>query len=421
MRASEFLRHTSVSVLDQGLNSAANFAVGLLLIRTIPTSEYGVFVLANSALYLALGVENALVTAPMAVRAPKLGDAEKRQHMGQLALAHGFLAVPALLLALAVAGLVQLAGYLDAQTSRMVAVTLFAALPFLVREFLRQTLFVFAAPFAVLAIDGVYAVTLLALLPVLVSVSPSGVLAVLAVAIAGFAACLFGTIPYLKRVGWPQSLGMQGLASTWHLSAWGFLGMLVSWAQHQGFLYLLAALQGSESVGNVAAARLLLTPIALLVAGVGTILRPRCASWLARGEARLVLGRALAVSLLTALLGMAYVLVLWWGRSWIVGSLMQKSLVDLEPLLLLWGTVLLLGVWRENLMLVLQALERFDQLFFLALAGGLAALGCGYVLVPGWGAAGAVAGVALGEAVYLAGICVTLFRSRWRGGLPELL
>jgi len=411
LRQSELLRHTSVSVLDQALNSAANFAVGLLLIRTLPTSEYGVFVLATTALYLSIGVENALVTAPMSVLAPKLTASDKKRFVDNLALTQLVIGASLVLVAAATVVFLGIAGVVEASTLRLVLVTLAAALPFLVRELVRQVLFVFSAPRSVLLIDTVYAVVMLIGVAVVTnSAAPSGVRSMAAIAIAASVAAVVAIVVYVRTIGLPRTLDLRALTPMWRPAFWGLLGMLVSWLQNQGFLYLLAAVQGAEAVGNVSAARLLLTPIALVITGVGSILRPRSAMWLAKGESRQALWRVVVLTLATAAGAFGYVLVLWGGRAWIIEPLLHKPVDSLEALVAVWALVLLIEVFRENLMILLQALERFDILFFLALAGGVSALGGGYVLLQHWGAFGAVAGVALGEAVYLLGICVALAR-----------
>ena len=411
LQDSELVRHTSVSVVDQALNSAANFAVGLLLIRTIPTAEYGTFVLANTALYLAIGVENSLVTAPMSVMAPKLVGAAKYAFVDALALGQLVVWLPLLLLSCLVVSILSAAGVLDAAGLRLALLTACVVVPFVAREFVRQALFIFAAPVAVFVADAVYAATMLAAIVVVTRSSSPGLYAVAAIGVAAVVAAAVGGVVYVRLAGAPTRLDLQPLKQTWRLASWGLLGMSVSWAQHQGFLYLLAAVQGSEAVGHVSAARLLLMPIALVITGVGTILRPRCAAWLASGEARKAMSRLLALTLATAIGSLVYVLALWLGRDLIIGTLMRKPLGSLDTLILVWAAVLLIEVFRENFMILLQALERFDQLFFLALAGGLSALGGGYLLLQRWGAPGAVAGVALGEAVYLLGICMALQRT----------
>lgn len=411
LQDSELVRHTSVSVVDQALNSAANFAVGLLLIRTIPTAEYGTFVLANTALYLAIGVENSLFTAPMSVLAPKLAAAEKHTFVAALGLGQLVIWLPLLVLSCIVASILGSAGILDAGSVRLAWVTACVAGPFVVREFVRQALFIFSAPVAVLIADATYAAAMIAAVAAVTTTAAPGLYAVAAIGLAAIVATAAGGVVYLKMAGLPTHFDLQPLKQTWHLARWGLLGMAVSWAQHQGFLYLLAAVQGSEAVGHVSAARLLLMPIALVITGVGTILRPRCAAWLASDEARKAMSRLLALTVATAIGSLVYVLALWLGRDLIVGTLMRMPLGSLDALILVWAVVLLIEVFRENLMILLQVLERFDWLFFLALAGGLSALGGGYVLLQHWGAAGAVAGVAVGEAVYLVGIGMALLRT----------
>ncbi|RMD62017.1 hypothetical protein D6833_07480, partial [Candidatus Parcubacteria bacterium] len=159
---SELLRHATISFGDQTVLSATNFAIGVLLIRNVPQAEYGAFVLANSAIFLAIGLQNALINTPMSVLAPKREGQEQSSFVGSLAATQYSIWLPLVALLFSVALLGSHMGL--NRTAQQLTLAVACALPFIfLREFLRRTLFVYMNPTAVLGMDILYALSVLAL------------------------------------------------------------------------------------------------------------------------------------------------------------------------------------------------------------------------------------------------------------------
>ena len=64
--------------------SAANFIVGILLLRNTVDADYGLYVMAFSTLLLVSGVQGALIQGPMVVIAPKKTEDQRLQMVGGL-------------------------------------------------------------------------------------------------------------------------------------------------------------------------------------------------------------------------------------------------------------------------------------------------------------------------------------------------
>ena len=84
LATSRLLHLFSGAVIDQAMLSAASLAVGLLLIRHTNDTDYGHFVLAQSALLLLVSLQAAFLNGPMAILAPKKDPAEKRDMVGAM-------------------------------------------------------------------------------------------------------------------------------------------------------------------------------------------------------------------------------------------------------------------------------------------------------------------------------------------------
>ena len=67
-----FGRLVSSAVGSQALLSGGNFIVGLVLLRSTSDAQYGYYILATSALLLAVSLQNAFFNPPLARRLPGL-------------------------------------------------------------------------------------------------------------------------------------------------------------------------------------------------------------------------------------------------------------------------------------------------------------------------------------------------------------
>ncbi|TAL57463.1 MAG: hypothetical protein EPN84_13675, partial [Legionella sp.] len=74
----------SSAVIDQAALSAANFLVGLLLIRHTSDADYGHYVLGFSTLLLLTGMQGAYIGGPLSVLAPRKTPEQRRLMLATL-------------------------------------------------------------------------------------------------------------------------------------------------------------------------------------------------------------------------------------------------------------------------------------------------------------------------------------------------
>jgi O-antigen/teichoic acid export membrane protein len=222
--------------------------------------------------------------------------------------------------------------------------------------------------------------------------------------IAALGADIVGLTLFHRYIGWKFSWDPSLLTITWKHGKWSLMGIVVAWLHNEGFLYMLAGLKGSVDVARVSATRLLFTPAKLILSSCDTILKPRGAAWLARGEEHrihrsiiLLTGGCLVVALL-------YICCLLLGQKSLTVFLFREKLTGMSSLFTLWGIVSLLVICRTNLSIVLQIFERFSTLFYIATGAAIASLSVGYWAIHTVGALGSLVGLIVGEIVYLVGM-----------------
>ncbi|MFO1059748.1 MAG: hypothetical protein U1E53_22615 [Dongiaceae bacterium] len=407
------VRLLSGSILDQALLSGANFAAGLLFVRHGSAQAYGLYVLVTATLLLVTGMQGALISTPLSVIVAGRDEVERAAMTRTLLTAQFRLWLPGAAVAFLLLTASAAAGWLPPGAARAGQVACVIAPILLAREFLRSTLLLYGRIPALLVADALYvalqvavvaAAVQLASAPVPVVLAGSGAAALLATAVAWTA---FG-----RQVGWSQRRVPGALGKVLRLGGWGFAGALVTWLQNQGFYYLLAGLAGAPEVALVAAARLLLTPVNLMLMGIGPSLLPQAARWHAERGLGPLCGRLGLIALALLAGAAAYVALLWLLRVPIVGGLLRLDPAALTPLLLLWAAAAAMLVCRTLAMIALQALSRFRRLLWLAAIAAALSLLAAWWGIGQFGAAASIAGVLLGETIYLIGTLLSLRTER---------
>jgi len=413
----EVLGDTAFAILDRTLLSATNFAVGILLIRRASEAEYGLYVLAHSAILLLIGFQNALITTPMSVMAPKQESNERQHFISTLGKTQYLIWLPLCFGLLLVS---HFAHYLslDVATQAIILAVAIVSLSVLLQEFIRHVFFVYMVPQSVLLVDIVYAVIFVGLVYFFTTASSApAVYTITAMGLAGLLAGICGFLLIRGRNGWKFSWDLSPLAVAWKHGKWALMGVAVTWLHNQGFLYLLSGLMGMVEVGSVSASRLFFMPIPIMLVSVGSILKPRGASWIADGEQRrlfqitgLFTGAAVVVALM-------YAGVVFFERKRIGYLVFNKEIAEIDSLVALWGAVFVVQIVRSSLSVLFQILERFRVLFYIGTLAAVSSLSLGYWAIQLFGAPGSLVGLIAGELTYVVCMGWVLFEARdWRVG-----
>ncbi|NUU31991.1 hypothetical protein [Arthrobacter sp. C9C5] len=278
---------------DQALSSLTNFAVGILVARSVNVSDFGAYALAFSAYSLVLGISRALATEPFAVRFTTAGPE-------QLQRARAGVCGVALLTAVAFLALFALLSHLMPAEHLPLVLSLGAALPgLLLQDSTRQILFAAGRGRSAFINDLLWAVLMV---PAFGLVFLSGrvnaaslVLAWGAAATVAAAAGCFQcrVVPSVRQVrSWLYS--QRGL---W--PRYLFEGAAINGSQ-QVMFFAIGGLLGLSAVGEMKLVLVMLGPVNVLVQGIGVVAVPEAARAIAIGSSRfrrVTAGFSLVVSL----------------------------------------------------------------------------------------------------------------------------
>lgn len=404
------LRLFSSAIADQALLSLANFIAGVLMLRRVSDADYGLYVLVTSALLLVTGMQIALISCPMAVMAAKK-EASDRLGMSVDLLRRQYVVwLPSAPVSLLVCATFCWQGHSYAGTAGIIVTCV--ALLTVAREHLRQMLLLYTMPGLLLTTDAVYAVVLLGGTYAATRSRLPVHLAILGIGTATLLSTLTSMSLFRQAVGWGARSYKGALREVWRLGKWGLAGSVLTWLHWQGFFYLLAALKGANMVAGVAAARLLLMPINLLLTGASQLLLPMASRWQDRNGTSEVVRRMIVIGALIFGAALCYFSVTWAFRTWIVANVLRRRVISLDPLLLTWGAAYLVGSLRSLGMVVLLAQERFASVVFVELVSACSSLILCWWGIRHYGASGSVLGIVLGESVELFGVIWLIRRSQ---------
>lgn len=382
-----------LATVDQALLSAMSLGTVVLFIHSAPKEEYGRYTLVNGLVLLATGMQAALVTTPLTALGSRLGRAERNEMVATVFDLQS-------LLALALGGLLALGiRFLDGDRWLAAAAALAVAGAFL-REYQRTADYLDRAPGRVLIGDLAYVA--LAAAGLVAAMHAGHALRAPAVLAAVGGAALVSSLGLLRR----RNGARHARAVARRLlddGRWTLPGMAVTWAQNTGYSYVVALMCGSAAVAELAAARLFIMPINLVVAAWTRIFLPRAGALLASGgadggEAGL---RALARRSLRLLLVLSLTYLLAPGAFfWLGGGrLLPSKYAGLAPFVFAWCCFFVVSATRSVASTSLLAHSAFRLVFGFSVAAAVTSLALMPILIRLIGQGGAVCALVGGELV----------------------
>jgi O-antigen/teichoic acid export membrane protein len=394
----------SNAVINQAMLSAASFIVNLILIRRTTDQQYGLYILVTTGLLLMTSLQTSFFSPAIVSRMTRL-DAPGRSDLvgGLFREQRRLLGIGA-----SVLGLIMLAlwagGRLDHITGPVALCALAAAAGTANREYLRLVLLAYKRSQDVLTSDVFYVGMLIAGALLATFTELPAAAAAIGLAVANFAGGrvlsrkLHRHEPYNTR-------GAPGiLREIAPLASWSTTGAAIHWLFSQGYSYLVAGTLDVTAVAALGATRMLLMPINLLSAGVGSLMLPVATGWLMQHGAGGAFRRLLAFAIGIACVALTYIGVLWLLRDWLFDTILHKHFAQRDQLLLLWSAACVSMVVRDQLIFLPVACERFKILAGLAFASALVSLSISYFSMLRIGVSGALIGVLCGEIVSISGI-----------------
>jgi len=348
-------RRVILTLSDQGVSSASNFAVTAVVAHDTGPSGLGAFSIAYAAWLVVAAMHRSLVTDPMIIE----GDARDRGELRGLSAGLGaeLLLGVATTLSLACFGLVALAG-----GWRAVAFGLFALAPWLpallAQDYWRWAGFMTRRPGMSLANDIVFDVVQAgAFAVVLFSHAGSVPLLVCSWGLGGAAGALLGMAQF--RLAPSIGSGYRLLRERWRLGKWIAGSSLVNWGASQAYTFVAAATLGPAGLGAIKAARTLVSgPAGVLIQAGGSVGLPEATrAYTDRGKAGLLsVARLVNVAGLLSF-GFAGFVVVLWGRP-LMGLLYGPQFVRFWGAAVLFALAYVVGSLGIGPILVLKAVRR---------------------------------------------------------------
>lgn len=399
------------AITDQVLLSGTNFLVGLILIRFTNDVDYGLYVLVQSALLLLVSAQNAWVSGPLAVIAPKKSLESRREAIGAVKNSQRRIlrmAAPVALLATGGAYLLRLCNPL---TAGVIAAAVIAGWAALRREYLRSVLLIYSRPHTLLRADAVYASVLVAgVLWASFGTHTAITWVVAALAVAAWAGALAAHGALADNPGWVAGDAAPIWREMRALGVWSLLGATIYWLFGQSYSYVLASRLDLKAVSDVNAARLMLMPAFVLTIGMQGLLMPMAATWNAEIGFQRLMRRLLGILAIVGAIDIVYFGTVWLLRDPLIGDVLHKHIADRDRLLLLWAGVAMVGLLRDVLQCGLFALGHLKSLAGQVGISAVVALFLMWFGIPWWGAAAVLIGQIVGEIVNVIGIIALLRR-----------
>jgi O-antigen/teichoic acid export membrane protein len=405
-----FLRLLSSAVTMQALLSGSSFLVGLILIRRTSDTQYGYYVLVTNAVLLLTLLQQSFIQPQLITRMPACDLQQRAAMVGGLyrdqrrwwpALA-GFSGGIGIVL--------RLCGIIDNQMLFIVLTGTAALSAALFREFFRIVLLSHRRPGSVLRADAVYVVLLVAGAWIASTSALPAAFATLTLSIAAAVGGFLCTRSLWRFEAWDIRGAPGILRQIAPLGLWAAGGTITHWLFSQGYSYLVAGTLDVAAVAAIAATRLLTMPINLLSTGLGSMMLPSISAWLHSHSTRKVFGRQILFSMGLAALSLVYLTAIWIFRDWIFLHVFKKHSPSFDTLLLLWSLVVLVMMFRDQLVYLLVVRGRFRSLAVLTLGSAVVALLLSYAAMLRHGVAGALGGVLVGELLNVSGIIYLCLR-----------
>jgi O-antigen/teichoic acid export membrane protein len=279
-----------------------------------------------------------------------------------------------------------------------------ASAAYLLKEFFIRHSYNVGAESIALVIHGVLAVSLVLFLSVnhfyLAPLTVEGALYVYAVAHA----CAIIAGLSLTRLPFRGSFNtalLGDLREAWQGGRWASVANIVYFVRGQSHTIVVAIVLGPAGVAILAAARLLVQPVATLIPALSQVAMPRLAELRLR-TVQLVPKAGLCISMALAGAVVIYSLILMTTYDHVATVVLGQKYQNLFSLTLWWSVYVCLVAVRVGAEISNQVLKRFRLLSYAHTASAVLSLVATYGLTVSYGLPGALIGLCFGECMLLA-------------------
>jgi O-antigen/teichoic acid export membrane protein len=368
------IRATFVSVVDQALLSGLNFALAFALIHFGTKEDYGLYAqLINLQSFFSPLHAGVFVSAHLAIASKLQGT---RLINFRTSIARAEVAVGAAS-AVIVIGICSIGGKFFGSTLTPATCAAFgiALLGLWWREFIRTTQFTELKFHRALQVDATYCLSTAAGAAVAAVVFPLAVSSIFWCMAFGALVATAGPLYSALRASAVDAPAIKrDLLLSWNMGRWDVLGSVVSWGYQQSYVYFAALHGGLVAAAEISAARLLVTPLALMWASYANVLRPKASQLFAAGSyteiRRLAMRSSAFVVCATALFGIGALAAMPFFERY----LFSNKFHHLRLLTLCWLVYICLTGLGTVMSSVLRSALEFQQIFHRQVISCIAAM-----------------------------------------------
>lgn len=280
-------RKSVLSIADQAVVSATNFAITIILGRLCGKPEVGLYYLALQIVFFARGVQEQLISSPYLVYAGRRRGRDAQVYAGS-SLVHelALLAGVSFLL-----GITSLTGMMSPALAEVLGLLAIAAPLILLREYIRQVAFADLRVVEALSLDS--AVCLLQIVGLLIA-AWCGVLSTsLTYLILGMG-CGVATLVWLVRRGGTFAAEQQAIYAdwlhNWNFGRWALASQLLGSSVPFVLPWIVAGTHGEAATGTLGVGTTLIGFANMFVLGLSNFICPRAAQAFASGGPRELVG-----------------------------------------------------------------------------------------------------------------------------------
>jgi O-antigen/teichoic acid export membrane protein len=356
------LHKVSWNIVDQGLSAASNFALAIVVARSVSATEFGAFAMAFLVYGIAIAATHSVAGQPLQMRHSSADPDLQRVEIGR---ATGFVLPVSALLAVVVAVIGLISGGSVGASMLALAVVLPGLL---VQDTCRKAMFTIGKPAWAAAIDAVWTVAQFVFIAALLLTGHHQVwLLMLA---WGAAAALSVLVAFALL----RALPAITQAASWfraemHLMRYLFPEYLLGLGAAQFGLVLVGVVATADAVGSLRAAQVLLGPLGIMATAAFQFAMPEMASrpeMTSRQRAKFGLGISAALGIVT----IVYVTVLLLMPDWFGETLFGDSWAGAAIVLLPMGLAALASCQANGPAGVLYAMGRAQWTFRINLVKG---------------------------------------------------
>ena len=349
-----------IAAIDQGMLSAVNLAVQLILINTVAKGEYGYYSVAFSVVLYMISFQNAVVNTPITVTlASKSGEVKSKYlssiFSGQLSALAVFAIVGTLMILL-----IYFFG-LGINESMIAGSLCLASFGILNREFLRSYFYTEERPLKVLKLDSYYAMIYLGLIGISFLVYKVSV--PLVIVFMGFAAGFDSLILNKSfKLNFNFNYIKEAYKENWQISKWSVIGVTVTQLQNYSYLYVVGFFLGSTAMADVSASRLLLMPLSLVINGWSSVIRPYGAKLREANQLKKFFKNLVIAVSLYPIIVFSIAIVLNLLSGFLLRTVFNQEYQNVFDYIFYWALIFSVLFIRANASYGLQVVKKFKSL-----------------------------------------------------------